>query len=163
MKSKCYLVIMLLLTLFGLSSCSSQSQNSSVNLAFSEYYQNADDFDKIQPLLNEYFSLIQNAYDKSDKTNLESFELPKEFTSISDKLLAISNDSSGAIVDGKTNLSQEYLARLQLLEPYLRMEVYLAEKEMLLSNKNTSNADWFTEVSTFLTDTYDKYKNETKK
>lgn len=162
MKSKYYYIfIMLLLTLFGLSSCSSQSQDSSVNITFSEYYQNAADFDKIHPLLIEYFSLIRNAYDKSDKTNLESFELPKEFTDISNELSVIANDNSGSIIDGKTNLSQEYLARLQLLEPYLRMEVYLSQRELLLSNNSNSNTDWFNEINDFLTNTYDKYKNET--
>lgn len=150
---------MLIFALIGLSSCSSQSQDNSFNLTFSEYYQNADDYEKIQPLLNEYLSMIQNAYDKSDKTNLDSFELPKEFTNISNKLAAISNDNSGSIIDGKTNLSQEYLARLQLLEPYLRMEVYLYEKDLLISNHTSSNTEWFNEVNNFLTNTYDEYEN----
>lgn len=69
----------------------------------------------------------------------------------------ISNDNSGAMVNGKTNLSKEYLARLQLLEPYLRMELLIAEKDLL----NNSNKDWFDKVNIFLETTYSEYENGT--
>lgn len=147
--------IMLLLIALGLSACSSQTKDDSLNITFSEYYQNADDYEKIYPLLNEYFSCIQSAYDKSDKSDLESFVLPNEYTNVSNQLSEISNDNSGFIVDGKTNLSKEYLARLQLLEPYLQAEILLAEKAMLSS----PNEEWFVIMGTFLTDTISEYKN----
>lgn len=154
-QNRTFIFIMLFLTIFGLSACSSQTKDDSLNITFSEYYQNADDYEKIYPLLNEYFSCIQSAYDKSDKSELGSFVLPDEYTNVSNQLSEISNDSSGLIVDGKTNLSKEYLARLQLLEPYLRAEVIIAEKEMLSS----PNDDWFNEVAVFLTSTYSEFQN----
>lgn len=159
MKQKhTFTFIMLFLIVLGLSACSSQkTKDDSLNITFSEYYQNADDYEKIYPLLNEYFSCIQSAYDKSDKAELGSFVLPDEYTNVSNQLSEISNDNSGFIVDGKTNLSKEYLARLQLLEPYLRAEVLLAEKGMLSS----PNEEWFNEVNTFLINTFSKYKNGT--
>lgn len=58
-------------------------------------------------------------------------------------------------VDGKINLSKEYLARLQLLEPYLRAEVLLTEKPMLSS----PNEEWFMDINTFLTNTFSEYEN----
>lgn len=159
MKQKhTFTFIMLFLIVLGLLACSSQkTKDDSLNITFSEYYQNADDYEKIYPLLNEYFSCIQSAYDKSDKAELGSFVLPDEYTNVSNQLSEISNDNSGFIVDGKTNLSKEYLARLQLLEPYLRAEVLLAEKGMLSS----PNEEWFNEVNTFLINTFSKYKNGT--
>ena len=143
--------------MLGLSACSSQTKDNSINLTFSEYYQNADDYEKIYPLLNEYFSYVQSAYDKSDKSDLNSFVLSDDYINISNQLSEISNDNSGFIVDGKTNLSKEYLARLQLLEPYLQAEVLLAEKAMLSS----PNEEWFNEVAVFLTSTYSELQNGT--
>lgn len=149
--------IMLLLIALGLSACSSQTKEDLLNITFSEYYQNADDYEKIYPLLNEYFSCIQSAYDKSDKSDLDSFVLPDEYTNVSNQLSKISNDNSGFIVDGKTNLSKEYLARLQLLEQYLRAEAIIAEKVMLSS----PNEEWFMNMNTFLTNALSEYENGT--
>lgn len=113
--------------------------------------------------MNKYFSCIQSAYDKSDKSDLESFVLPDEYTNVSSQLSEISNDNSGFIVDGKTNLSKEYLARLQLLEPYLEMEYFIKQKDLLsVGNGNSKialNDEWFNEVDAFLTATYSKYEN----
>lgn len=158
MKQKhIFTFIMLLLIALGLSACSSQTKEDSLNITFSEYYQNADDYEKIYPLLNEYFSCIQSAYDKSDKSDLDSFALPDEYINVSNQLSKISNDNSGFIVDGKTNLSKEYLARLQLLEQYLRAEAIIAEKAMLSS----PNEEWFTNMNTFLTNALSEYENGT--
>lgn len=149
--------IMLLLIVLGLSACSSQTKDDSLNIIFSEYYQNADDYEKIYPLLSEYFFCIQSAYDKSDKSDLESFVLPDNYTNVSNQLSEISNDNSGFVINGKTNLSKEYLARLQLLEPYLRAEAIIAEKAMLSS----PNEEWFTNMNTFLKNALSEYENGT--
>ena len=166
MKQKhTFTFIMLFLIVLGLSACSSQTKDDSLNITFSEYYQNADDYEKIYPLLNEYFYCIQNAYDKSDKSDLESFVLQDEYTNVSNQLSEISNDNSGFIVDGKTNLSKEYLARLQLLEPYLEMQYFIKQKDLLLVGNGNSeialNEEWFNEVNTFLANTFSEYENGT--
>lgn len=127
-QKRTFTFIMLLLIVLGLSACSAQTKDDSLNITFSEYYQNANDYEKIYPLLNEYFSYIQSAYEKSDKSDLGSFVLPDDYKNVSNQLSEISNDNSGFIVDGKTNLSKEYLARLQLLEPYLEMEYFIKRK-----------------------------------
>ena len=164
-KNHTFTFITLFLIVLGLSACSSRTKDDSFNITFSEYYQNADDYEKIYPLLNEYFSCIQSAYDKSDKSVLDSFVLPDEYTNISNQLSEISNDNSGFIVDGKTNLSKEYLARLQLLEPYLEMEYFIKQKDLLLvgngNSKITLNEEWFNEVDSFLTNTFSEYENGT--
>ncbi len=156
---------MLLLTVLGSSACSSQTKDNSINLTFSEYYQNANDYEIIYPLLNEYFSCVQNAYDASDKSDLNSFVLSDDYKNISNQLSEISNDNSGFIVDGKANLSKEYLARLQLLEPYLEMEYFIKQKDLLLTGNGNSeivlNENWFTEIGNFLTTTYSEYQNGT--
>lgn len=157
MKKYNLTVIIVLLTMLGLSACSSKPKNETLNLAFSEYYQSADDYERIQPLMVKYFSCIQKAYNESDKSNLNTFALSDEYKEASNSLSEISNDNSGAMVNGKTNLSKEYLARLQLLEPYLRMELLIAEKDLL----NNLNKDWFDKVNIFLETTYSEYENGT--
>ena len=83
MKQKhTFTFIMLFLIVLGLSACSSQTKDDSLNITFSEYYQNADDYEKIYPLLNEYFSCIQSAYDKYDKYDLDSFLLLYEYKNL---------------------------------------------------------------------------------
>lgn len=163
MKQNCtFTFIMLLLVMLGLSACSTNDQDNTLNLTFSEYYQDAEDYEKIYPLLDAYFSCIQNAYKNSDKSDLKSFVLPDTYTTISSQLSEISNDTSGLITNGKTNLSKEYIARLQLLEPYLQTEVLLAEKEVLLAGKailSSSNEEWFTKIEQLLEDTISEYKN----
>ena len=102
MKQNCtFIFIMVLLNVLGLSACSPQEEDNLINLKFSEYYQNADDYEKIYPLINKYLYYIQNAYDKSDKSDLSSFVLSDEYTKVSNQLSEISNDNSGFIVDGK--------------------------------------------------------------
>ena len=145
--------IMMLLTILSLSACSLQTKDDSINLTFSQYYQNVDDYDKIYPLLNEYFSGIQNAYDKSDKEDLNTFSLPDNFSEIAKKLSDISKRTS----DGQLNTSNEYIARLKILEPYLRMEVCLAERNMLSS----PNEDWFAKLNNLLSETYMEYETGT--
>lgn len=157
MKKYYLTIIIVFLTTFGLLACSSKTKNDTINLVFSEYYKNADDYEKIQPLMVEYFSCIQNAYNKSDKLNLDTFTLPDEYKEASNSLAKISNDNSKALLNEKTNLSKEYLARLQLLEPYLRMEVFITEKDLL----NNSNKDWFDKVNNFLESTYSEFENGT--
>lgn len=162
-QNRTFIFIMLLLTVLCLSACSSQTKDNSINLKFSEYYQNADDYEKIYPLLNKYFSYVQNAYDKSDKSDLNSFVLSDDYINVSNQLSEISNDNSGFIVDGKTNLSKEYLARLQLLEPYLEMEYFVKQKDLLsVGNGNSEkalNEEWFSEMEEFLTNTISEYEN----
>ena len=113
--------------------------------------------------MNEYFSCVQSAYDKSDKSDLNSFVLSDDYMSISNQLSEISNDNSGFIVDGKTNLSKEYLARLQLLEPYLEMEYFIKQKDLYSAGNGNSaialNEEWFKEVDAFLTATYSEYED----
>ena len=93
MKIKRYIIfIMMFSIILVISACSSQNEETTVNLTFSEYYQNADDFEKIYPLLNEYFACIENAYKESDKTDLNSFVLSDDYNDISNQLSAISKD-----------------------------------------------------------------------
>lgn len=159
MKNKCYaILIMAFLIISSLSACSSQTNSNSTTLIFSQYYQDADDFEEISPLLKAYFDCIQSAYDNSDKKDLNTFILPDEYINISKQLSEISNDNSDMIVDGKTNTSNEYIGRLQLIEPYLQIEVKLQSKEMLQTS-NTSNEKWFTELNSLLSEIYSEYKN----
>lgn len=145
-----------------ISACSSQNEENTVNLTFSEYYQNADDFEKIYPLLNEYFACIENAYKESDKTDLNSFVLSDDYNDISNQLSAISKDDSKMRVNGELNTSDEYIARIKIINPYLQTELHLSGKE-LLKTSNSINENWFKELETILTEIYSEYENGTGK
>lgn len=155
-----HLFIIMLFTIFGLSACASQTKEKSLNLVFSEYYQNADDYEEIYPLLNKYFSCIQSAYEESDKANLNSFILSEEYAGISNQLSTISSDDSGMRVNGELNTSDEYIARLKLINPYLQIEVHLRGKD-LLKTSASSNEEWFNELETLLVEIYSEYENGT--
>lgn len=154
-NNRIFIFIMVTIIALNLSACTSKTE---VNLTFSEYYQNADDYEKIYPLLNEYFTCIQNAYDESDKENFDTFKLPEKYSDITSQLSTISNDDSGMIINGSINTSDEYLARIQLMNPYLQIEVHLREKE-LLETSNSSSEEWFSELNTLLTDSYSEYQD----
>ncbi len=163
MKIKRYVIfIMMFSIILVLSACSSQNEETTVNLTFSEYYQNADDFETIYPLLNEYFACIENAYKESDKTDLNSFVLSDNYNDISNQLSAISKDDSKMRVNGELNTSDEYIARIKIINPYLQMELHLSGKE-LLKTSNSTNENWFKELETILTEIYSEYENGTGK
>ena len=52
-KNHTFTFITLFLIVLGLSACSSRTKDDSFNITFSEYYQNADDYEKIYPLLHQ--------------------------------------------------------------------------------------------------------------
>lgn len=161
MKIKRYIIfIMMFSIILVISACSSQNEETTVNLTFSEYYQNADDFEKIYPLLNEYFACIENAYKESDKKDLNSFVLSDDYNDISNQLSAISKDDSKMRVNGELNTSDEYIARIKIINPYLQMELHLNGKE-LLKTSNSTNENWFKELETILTEIYSEYENGT--
>ena len=163
MKIKRYIIfIMMFSIILVISACSSQNEETTVNLTFSEYYQNADDFEKIYPLLNEYFACIENAYKESDKMDLNSFVLSDNYNDISNQLSAISKDDSKMRVNGELNTSDEYIARIKIINPYLQMELHLSGKE-LLKTSNSTNENWFKELETILTEIYSEYENGTGK
>ena len=161
MKIKQYIIfIMMFSIILVISACSSQNKKTTVSLTFSKYYQNADDFEKIYPLLNEYFACIENAYKESDKTDLNSFVLSDDYDDISNQLSAISKDDSKMRVNGELNTSDEYIARIKIINPYLQMELHLSGKE-LLKTSNSTNENWFKELETILTEIYSEYENGT--
>lgn len=165
MRSKhTWIFIILLLTTFGLFSCSAKSEDTSLNLIFSEYYQSADKYEEIQPLLNDYFFCIQNAYDASDKKNLESFILSDEYEDVSEKLGEKLDDFDKLIdeliKEGK-DFSEESRATLGLLLPYQKVELAISERNLCLSAGVDVSPDWFDELNECLTNAYEEYENGT--
>lgn len=149
---KFFILFVLISVLLIISSCTSENDKECFEIKFSEYYQNAEDYQEISILINNYFECIQNAYEKSDKRNLSSFSLSDDYKNISNKLSEINNNSS-------ISINEKYLIRLQILEPYLQMEVYLAERDMLLKCGDNNGQEWYINVKEFLENTYYEYRN----
>lgn len=159
MKKKILAAVLTLACSLSLSAC---APSQGVTLEFSEYYQSADNFEEIEPLLNQYFSMVQAAYDNSDKTNLESFVLDDGYEEVADALKEISDEVS----DNFDNISiydkqalKQQAVQLKLIHPYLLVEVKIAEQNLLLSANydHLEKPAWFTELEDKLSDTYAEY------
>lgn len=149
----------MLSVLISVSGCSSQVEIES--LSFSDYYKEADGFDEIRPYLEEYFSYIRSAYEKSDKSDMESFVLAEGYESAKNTLAEFSQSNSDSYENDESTLESS-LAKLQLLEPYLQIEVMLNERTVLLSSsKHVENEEWFQRLNTLVWDSIDEYRRGT--
>lgn len=145
-----FTLFLTVLIFFSFSACSSENSKP-FTISFSEYYRDADDFNKIEPALNQYFDCIKTAFEKSNEKSLESFTLPDTYSSIQSTLASLSQ--------AETDLTSDtYLAKLNLLEPYLQIEVLLAERTLLLSNGDTTDEEWFERLDTLFWDSIDEYR-----
>lgn len=129
-------------------------------MSFSDYYQNADGFDEIEPALNLYFSCIRSAYDNSNKASLKSFKLADEYIDAKNALKKFSQ-SNGDLSDilGNDDAMERTLAKLKLLEPYLKIETMLEERLLLLEgDKNAKDTQWFGSLNSLVWDSIDEYR-----
>lgn len=132
------------------------------SLEFSEYYQQAEDFEELEPLLNQYFSAVQEAYDKSDKENLETFVLDESYEEIFEILSDRQEEYDGKL-DSLLSLSDEeqkaYLATLKLFHPFLKIHAFILEKDVLLvaNDYRAPNVEWFEKFEKNLSDIYIEY------
>lgn len=111
-------------------------------LSFSEYYQSIDDFDEISPQLKLYFSLIETAYENSNKKRLSSFVLSEEYDEVRDTLQSFYD----ALKEERDNMAQiegnaayvlaeeSYISKLRLLSPYIQVESMVAEQKLMASD-----------------------------
>lgn len=148
--------------IFGMFLCTvgCSSELEVTTMSFSAYYQCANNFDKIEPALNLYFSCIRSAYDNSNKTDLKSFELADEYADAKNTLKTFLQ-SNGDLSDSLDNddIMKKALAKLQLLEPYLKIETMLEERLLLLEgDKNAKDVQWFDRLNSLVWDSIDEYR-----
>lgn len=157
MKKLCF-ALLVLIGIACITGCSSKLEVTT--MSFSDYYQSADNFDEIEPALNLYFSCIRAAYDSSNKDSLKSFELADEYIGAKETLSALSQ-SNGDLPDilGNDDAMKTALVKLQLLEPYLKIEAMLDERLLLLEeNKNAKNSQWFDSLNSLVWNSIDEYR-----
>lgn len=135
------------------------------SLEFSEYYQQAEDFEELEPLLNQYFGAVQAAYDRSDKENLETFVLDdsyEEVEAILSKKQKNHSDKFAEIVTLSPYEQEPYMAALKLYRLYLKVGLLISERDLIvISNTSDSiyNPEWFAELDASLLDVYDECAN----
>ncbi len=134
------------------------------SLEFSEYYQGAEDFEELEPLLNQYFGAVQAAYDKSDKENLESFVLDESYEDVGailKEMYEVSSDKMGDFWSMADAEKSSYNAALKLYRLYLKTGLIVSEKDFLLvANYNhLYKPEWFAELNDFLLEAYDECAN----
>lgn len=136
--------------------------NKEFSLEFSEYYQQAEDFEELEPLLNQYFGMVQAAYDRSDKQNLETFVLDDSFEEVEAILSQkqkIHTDKFAEVVTLTPHKQEPYMAALELYRLYLKVALLISERDFIVVS-NTSgfiyNPEWFTELHDSLLDVYNE-------
>ncbi len=108
----------------------------------------------------EYFSYIRSAYEGSNEKNVESFVLADGYENAKSALAEFSQNDFDLSETGET--PEGHLAKLQLLEPYLRIEAMLGEREVLLSaSSHVENEDWFQQLNSLIWDSIDEYRRGT--
>lgn len=150
-----------LMSLMILVGCSSQTEIKT--MTFSDYYQNAENFDEIEPQISIYFSCIRAAYDGSNKTDLESFSLPNEYSDAKSKLLSFvqTDIDLSDVLNSDDGLSRN-IAKEKLLRPFLQIDQMLSEKEVLLStSQHVENEQWFEDLNTLIWNSIDEYRRGT--
>ena len=134
------------------------------SLEFSEYYQQAEGFEEIEPLLNQYFNAVQSAYDRSDKENLETFVLDDSYEAIADVLNEMNEQHSDKI-GGFFSMSDaekvSYNAASKLYLCFLKTNLIIIEKKALLiaNDDHLYKPYWFVELNDTLLDCYNEYAN----
>lgn len=136
--------------------------NKEFSLEFSEYYQQAEDFEELEPLLNQYFGMVQAAYDRSDKQNLETFVLDDSFEEVA-KILTDKRDAHSDTLGLSFYLSDDeqesYYAALDLYYHFSTLHLLILEKNALLvaNNYHAPNPEWFNEFSDTFSEIYTEY------
>lgn len=163
MKKLCLFVLAFCLA-FSTLGCSTKPVYAC--LSFSEYYQNADDFDEISQQLELYFSLIETAYENSNKKKLASFVLSEEYEDVQGALALFSDslknehDDIAKIEDDilRANTEKAYICKLKLLSPYTQIESLIAEQKLMLkTSPNAKDEEWFDELNTVVKDSVKEY------
>lgn len=98
-KWTAFLLVTVLILSVALTSCA-DSSDSDAKLSFSAYYKNAIGFDEYEPLLQDFYALVQTAYNACDKKDPASFLYDE--TAFIDLHLRIT-DIFGASLDVKTS------------------------------------------------------------
>jgi len=163
MKKLCLFVSVFCL-MFSTLGCSPKTVYAC--LSFSEYYQNVDGFDEISPQLELYFSLIETAYENSNKKKLASFVLSEEYEEVQGALdlfynsLKEERNNIIQIEDDvlRANAEEAYIAKLRLLSPYAQVESKIAERELMLkASPNSKDEEWFDELNGIVKDSVREY------
>lgn len=147
---------------FAFCSCGKVDKDCETpELVIAEHYKIAWDYEQIEPLLKEYFLMVEEAYTNSDKQNLDTFVLSDRFDEVVAALERIDNsmDISGIISSGDQQQMIAYQKQLALLEPFLRIQLKISEKN-LLKLANPSNKEWFDTFSVALSEAYEQYNSE---
>lgn len=161
---KLYLFVLVICLTLPILGCSSKTVYAC--LSFSKYYQGVDNFDEISTQLELYFSLIETAYENSNKKKLSSFVLSEEYDEVRDTLQSfydalkekresitqIEDDTSYALAE------ESYISELKLLSPYIQIESMIAEQKLMLqTSPHTKDEEWFNELNTVIKDSVREY------
>ena len=140
--------------------CNINADTDEPEIVFNDYYTQLEDFETVKPLLIDFYTEVQRAYNKSDKSDAETFELSNDFEDICDELDAINEEYRN--VKSEEISSEEYGVFLDLIMPYLKTRLVVAEIKLAknLEEKDYGDADCsesFNKLKQSIDDAYEKY------
>lgn len=142
--------ILALVMVSVLCGCGSRNGNSAVeyDMDLSSFVE-ANEFSKLEPLINEYYDIIINSYNNSDKRYLKSFKPNSSYTNTYNSIVAIvdSFDRSAPSNSVGENEVDTRLLELKLVAPITKIQLHLAARDFLLSAGIQKNEEWFTELA----------------
>lgn len=160
MKKILSLILVIMLLISCLAGCNNDDNTDEPEIVFDEYYTQLEDFETIKPLLVDFYTEVQRAYNGSDKSDAETLELSDDFNDICDELDAINNEYRD--IKSEEISSEEYGIFLDLIMPYQKTRLIIAEINLAKSLQehgygSTDCTESFKELKQSIDDAYKKY------
>ncbi len=159
-------LFLVMIICFSFCSCASndnkttESDSKTTELVIADYYKTATDYNQIEPLLKEYFSVLEEAYANSDKVEFDTFILPDRYNEVKTELNSLQGATDiSDILSGGDDAMLAYQKKLALLQPYLEIEVEIAAKNLLVAAGTNSDEEWFNTLYFAITEAYEYYSN----
>ena len=151
-----------LVLLFSVHLCAcgnSASKSKESGLIISDYYKEAADYEKIEPLIKQYLSIVHEALNNSDKKNPKTFVLPEKYKTVDKELESLNNYSNLSDVTENEENKKAYLLKSELLSPYLKIETKIAGIN-IFKVAGGNNEKCFEELSSALSEAEKIYKEK---
>lgn len=142
--------VILMIAIF-VSCNKSEHQVLDANL-FHDDFKTMENFDVVFPLLYDFFDIVEDAYEASDKVNLSSFVIPEDILKQYSNEIESWTTVTNALEDGEENLK-----KLNLMYPVLQVNTKIAEGDLLYVAGNIEHKVWFNEMRSVLNDAYIRY------
>lgn len=151
-------IVFIMITMLFISGCGHNERFSEE--IFCDYYKSATYFDELQPLVCKYLNVIDSSFEKSDKTNFDTFEYDeKELEELYDAIEGYSDK----IMNAENPNTDENLANLGLIYYCTKIQADIAEKDLKSVIGTNNDTEWYENLKNNLDESYNDFRNHEKK